>query len=378
MESGLLSPLVLYQLSNALASDREARRCLVCKGDTADELKNYLLTCQVCKRSWHHRCREPKIPDPEMVTLLREYLHSGAQGLVKWTCAKCSRKATTVTPVQPLPTVSNPTNLELASSTRHATETRSNRASMAVIDLTDGNHDIDSHIPSPLRSERLASRVQPSSRAQVADGIIISRQKSHPLPEHSWRGFPLRPYFSTERPARVSSRAQANTEAFIDLSDSPPHVDGAQPRSRSSSMGQTPPPDTPTPANRDARRPRSHTSASPSLSELFRPDTPTPATTRLSSMDTDMNIGDEDEVDQKPLLWELNSNADDDEPEQKPLALLLQHLTVSDRPRGGTLGPTWMHARAEANGEMAKWARMVERQKMPKPLSRRKPGPGKT
>jgi len=157
-------------------------------------------------------------------------------------------------------------------------------------------------------------------------------------------------------------------------------------------MGQTPPPDTPTPANRlelpaTAVEPpsremhggtRSHTSASPSLSELFRPDTPTPATTRLSSMDTDMNIGDEDEVDQKPLLWELNSNADDDEPEQKPLALLLQHLTVSDRPRGGTLGPTWMHARAEANGEMAKWARMVERQKMPKPLSRRKPGPGKT
>ncbi|KAJ7774938.1 hypothetical protein B0H16DRAFT_80194 [Mycena metata] len=102
-------------------------------------------------------------------------------------------------------------------------------------------------------------------------------------------------------------------------------------------------------------------SRSPSLSALVIPDpssrSSTPSTiVRFQSMSMDV-----DDVDQKPII------------DQKPLALLLEKLTVSEPPRGGTLGPAWVRERLETSGQMAMWRRVVEKQEMLKPLSRRKP-----
>ncbi|KAF7338218.1 PHD-type domain-containing protein [Mycena venus] len=392
--------------------------CRVCKKDYPGDIQNWLLTCHQCNRNWHHRCHEPPVPDTVIVDMWKEFLEHTRLNKPKWTCTKCSRKKPTTVPPAP--------------STRHIPETRSNRATTVseIIDLSESPEtrrparaaqisrpqvaeiiDIDSveevALSAPLAHPRFdkPARVQ-SSRAGVAEIINLERE----LP-----------------PVAPLAHAPSDSASIIDLSlDSPPSVplnlpapsadlvlphpvtnlpapvavpvnlpnisaDGggircssASSPSRSPSLSELGLLETPTPANPpqlpivatdppsievDLDRMRSSlapsASRNPSLSELVLPDTPTPTNTRLPSMDVDM---DEDNIDRKPLL-----NLDVDETEQKPLALLLQSLSVSDRPKGGTLGPAWIRERCEASGQMAKWERLVEKQNIPKPLSRRKP-----
>ncbi|KAJ7343387.1 hypothetical protein DFH08DRAFT_962497 [Mycena albidolilacea] len=337
-------------------------------------------------------CHEPPIEDAIIIRIFADFLNSERLHKPKWTCTKCSRKKPIAPPLPvPEPEILVIESSQPSSSTRRVSGTRPNRRSEVseVIDLTESPE-----VRRPARPR--------ASRPSVAE-IIDIEESEDPPPSVS-----VSPSPSDSRPRVQSPRARTETiilsgpPRFIDLSlDSPPSVPLNLPAppaaavrlspmeacgSRAPASGSLTPsePRSPTPVAPvgphstlpDSHRLRTPPGPSPSRSPAPRDTpTPTPTATRLPSpsrdmdMDMDMNMNDDEEIDQKPLLF----TTDDDEIEQKPLALLLQNMTVSDRPRGGTLGPAWMRERFAASGEMAKWERFAERQKMPKPLSRRKP-----
>ncbi|KAJ7271879.1 hypothetical protein B0H12DRAFT_667586 [Mycena haematopus] len=334
-------------------SDKAPALCRICK-QGGNDIKNVLLTCHQCNRSWHHRCHQPPIKDGVVFELWTHFLAAKSLNAPMWTCTKCSRKATTLPTAQPSPT-------------RYIPETGQNTTTSApvVIDITES--------PEAPRLQR----VQPS-RALVAEIVDVD----FPPPVS------LTPSPSA-RPARAeSSRAQvadiidfeaelprpADTNVFIEVLDSPPSVGLNLPVAPAVDLPLPSPAVNspiavvelaPTEVEDSGIRTSSgdSQSISPSFSDLFLPDTPTVTVTRLPSMDVDIK---KDAVDQK-LIW----NVDAEETEQKPLSLLFQNLTVANRPRGGTLGPAWM--RYETSDETAKWDRIIEKQKIPKPLSGRKP-----
>jgi hypothetical protein len=248
-----------------------------------------------------------------------------------------SLKAATVPLAQPANFPTMPEILDLdtmgsTTSTRRTPEARSNRTTTVseIIDLTES--------PEAHRSARVHA-----PRTQAAEIIDLSE-----IPPPA----PLTPSHSV-------------TAKVIDLSlDSPELVPQKLPELPSTDLPLPPRAaslpvavDLPSMEDDPGRIPassRQPTSKSPSLSELAHPDTPTPPSTpntivRFPSMDVD------DDVDQKPLFS------------------LLQKLAVSDDSRGGTLGPAWMRERYETSDHMAMWKRFVEKQKVSKPLSRRKP-----
>ncbi|KAJ6502457.1 hypothetical protein C8R45DRAFT_1070890 [Mycena sanguinolenta] len=382
--------------------------CRVCnKNYGPDDQSHFLLTCHQCNRSWHHRCHQPPIEDAVVFQVYRHFLASPSLKIPLWTCTKCSRKATALPLPQPQ-RVPDPEILDLDTPEIIRPARQTKNPVPEVIDLSES--------PAAPRQPR----VQPAP-VLVEEIIDVDTEILPPVPLAA---------SPSDRPTRVQSvRAQAadiidleaelprasNTDAdnVIEILDSPPSVvlnlpapaadlplpppainfpvpvielpvDGGvrasspQSRSRSSSLEPTLS-DTPTPTNHvapvivdpssievdDGGGPRTTSghfpSMSPSLTELFLSDTPTPTVTRLPSMDLDT---DQDPDDQEPV-WKVEA----EETEQKPLSLLLQNLTVSDQPKGGTLGPAWM--RYEASGELAKWDRLVERQKIQKPLRRK-------
>ncbi|KAJ7940538.1 hypothetical protein B0H13DRAFT_1938607, partial [Mycena leptocephala] len=276
--------------------------CLVCHKDFAENVENYLLTCDDCNRSWHHRCHQPPVPDSVVVEMWADFLKSNHAKL-KWTCLKCSRrkKAATVPLAQPANFPTMPEILDLdtmgsTTSTRRTPEARSNRMTTVseIIDLTES--------PEARRSTRVHT-----PRTQAAEIIDLSE-----IPPPA----PLTPSHSV-------------TAKVIDLSlDSPELVPQKLPELPSTDLPLPPRAaslpvavDLPSMEDDPSRIPassRQPTSKSPSLSELAHPDTPTPPSTpntivRFPSMDVD------DDVDQKPLFS------------------LLQKLAVSDDSRGALL-----------------------------------------
>jgi len=233
---------------------------------------------------------------------------------------------------------------------RHARVQASRAQVVEIIDIESESEEL----PPPAPSDK--PRRVPQSRAQIVETIDVEE-------------------VSPATPAAPLARSLS--DAVIDLSlDSPPSAALNLPALPTANLHPPPAANLPQPpvaatdlppmdvdVGRINASPAPSPSRSPSLSELALPDTPTPRVTPLRSLDADM---DEDNIDRKPLLIV-------DETEQKPLSLLLQNMTVSDRPMGGTLGPAWIRERYEVSGQMAKWEKLVEKQKLPKPLSRRKP-----
>ncbi|KAJ6547664.1 hypothetical protein B0H19DRAFT_1166757 [Mycena capillaripes] len=287
--------------------------CLVCHEDYADRVENYLVTCHQCRRSWHHRCREPPIPDSVVIQMWSDFLESTRQVKPKWTCTKCSRRKQVPEIIdisEPAPvTPPRPTVAKVAIDLSDSPE-------VVALELSDPTPDLLLHHPvaelPPSRS--VAAKVDIDLTLDSPESVALE------LPEPPTADL-LLPHLAVKLP---------EFPVVVDL----PSMDVEASRS-SASSGQP------------------SASESPSLSELALPDTPTGRSTpttivRFPSMDVD-------------------------DIEQKPLHLLLHKLTVTERPQGGTLGPAWMRERYEASDQMANWKQFLEKQKISKPLSRRKP-----
>ncbi|KAJ7172382.1 hypothetical protein C8R46DRAFT_1348815, partial [Mycena filopes] len=316
--------------------------CLVCHEDYANDRDNYLLTCDQCDKSWHHRCHEPPIPRATLVRMWTEYLASPQQRLKpQWMCPKCSRrKAAAAVNAHPHPAPS--TEVSATPSTRRIGESRS---TAEIIDLTE----------SPAVS---TNRVQPA-QPRVVEVLDISPPAT-PTPAVSSGSIidlslddspqfapqPLPDLAPAPLPVAVSSLNLPAAVVVIDASVA------ISPLNFPATVAVIGAPSSQADLETLRERP---VSRSPSFRTPAIPDPPsrvsTPSVTRLQFMDVD-------EVEQKPIIAPT---------------LLLEKLTLSERVLGGTLGPSWMRERLEMNGQMALWKQIVAKQEMPKQLSRRKP-----
>ncbi|KAK7020534.1 PHD-type domain-containing protein [Favolaschia claudopus] len=329
--------------------------CRVCHSDSSG-VTNYILTCDRCTRSWHHRCYAPPIPDTSMIEMWQDALRNGTDTL-KWSCGRCSSRMKAVAAAAPpqVAIVEEEEIIEIASTPKP----RQDRQTMVseTIDLTLS--------PDDAR--------KPPPRAQVLEEVIDVEFEESRSPSPTPAPAPIEEYYRAqmaELPPAISALTISDT-GIIDLSDSPPFVALKLPPS---------PTGNPLPLALAIEAANATVESHPSpiagscpgdvrpsedldLNEPMLPSTP-PFDGRLPSIDDNLY---EDTVDRKPSIFDQ-----EDETEQKPLILLLQKMAVS-APKGGTLGPTWIREGYEYSAKMAQWGRFVDKQKIPKPLSRRKP-----
>ncbi|KAJ7046890.1 hypothetical protein C8F04DRAFT_213028 [Mycena alexandri] len=363
-------------------------RCLVCLDDSQGDVYNFLLTCDQCQRSWHHRCHAPPISQATMSKLWTDFLGSKSSKLA-WMCPKCTRRKAAAAVNEPLaPALATEIMvLDESVSTRRVRESRS----AEIIDLTE----------SPEARKPSSKRV-PSASADVAEIIDLAPPATPPatptpaasrtrtptdvidlsfdspelapqqLPEPAPVGHPLAVHLPQLAVQRLPEPAPVEHPLAAHLPQLAVHKLPESTPVEHPLAGLLPEPVT-IPGVIDPTVLTDHPlmevypdtlreppiSRSPSLSALVIPDPPSRSSTP-STIVRFQSMMDVDDVDQKPII------------DQKPLALLLEKLTVSEPPRGGTLGPAWMRERLEASGQMALWKRIVEKQEMRKPLSRRK------
>ncbi|KAJ7109474.1 hypothetical protein C8R44DRAFT_289011 [Mycena epipterygia] len=147
--------------------------CQNCHQNYEHDMKNYLLTCHQCARSWHHRCHQPQIPEHEMIRMWNSYLNSSPQLRLSWRCVKCSRKPTTRPVVRPPePQIIDVDPQESTAPTRDTRESQPTVVS-EIVDLTD--------YPDTRRSRRVQA-----PRAHVAETIDLSEPATtSPAPSRS-------------------------------------------------------------------------------------------------------------------------------------------------------------------------------------------------
>ncbi|KAF7363524.1 PHD-type domain-containing protein [Mycena sanguinolenta] len=351
--------------------------CRVCKKDYGpDNNRHFLLTCQQCNRSWHHRCHEPPISDTVIMQVWTHFLGDSKFENSDVDLYQMFEEGNHSTSPQSL-RVPDPDILNLdapgpartsapeiidISESPEAPRQRRVQPSPALV--VEGIIDVDAEIPPvPLAaspSDR-PTRVQ-LSRAQAVDIIDLEPEHPHAPNPDAIEILDSPPTGAMNLPAPVTDLPlpPPAINSSVPVVELPPaRVDdggvrassAAGSRSRSSTLEPTLS-DTPTPTNYAALPvivhppptevhdggpciiPGHSLSMNPSLSELVLSDTPTATATRLPSMDvdTDPDVDANQDVDDEEPVWKV-----EEETEQKPLALLLQNLTVSDRPKGGTL-----------------------------------------